>query len=238
MSKTRWIIFAVVCVLVLAGLVFLVNRNRVNVSDVDANTIIAASEGSLGDNVYGNKDAKVILFEYGDFQCPSCGGAYSQIKAVKEQYKDKIAFVFRNLPLTSIHPNALAAASAAEAAGRQGKFWEMHDQLYENQNSWSNASTDQRGSIFEQYAAAIGLDMARYQTDLTSKEVTEKIARDRGLANKLKLSATPSILINGEKMDDETVQDLVQGDGAKLKAKLDTQLKAAGVEPPKATTEE
>jgi len=234
MDKIRWIIFGVVCVLVLGGLVFLANRDKKDVSDINANSIIASENGSIGDRVYGNKDAKVVLFEYGDFQCPSCGAAFPKIKTIKETYKDQIAFVFRNFPLTSIHPNALAASSAAEAAGQQGKFWEMHDALYENQNSWSSASTDSRNDIFEQYAQAIGLKMDQYRTDLTSKAVADKIARDRAIGGKIKVASTPTFYLGDELVNSEVNANVVNGDGSELTKLIDAKLKAAGVEPPKA----
>lgn len=234
MSKVRWIIFSVVCLVVLGGLAFYANKDKKDVSQINENQIVTSTEDSIGDHVYGNKDAKVILFEYGDFQCPSCGGAFPQIKTIKEKYKAQIAFVFRNFPLTSIHPNALSAATSAEAAGLQGKFWEMHDALYLNQDSWSSASTTDRNTIFADYAATTGLKTDQYTTDLTSKKIADKIARDRAFAKKLDLTGTPSILINSQKMSDEVVGNLVSGDGTKLAAEIDKALKAAGVEPPKA----
>lgn len=233
MDKIRWIIFGVICVVVLGGLVFLANKDKQDVSSINPNSIIASENGSIGDRVYGNKEAKVVIYEYGDFQCPSCGSAYPQVKAVKEKYKDQVAFVFRSLPLTSIHPNALAASSAAEAAGQQGKFWEMHDELYENQNSWSSASIETRNDIFEQYAQAIGLNMDQYRTDLTSKAVADKISRDRGIANKVKANSTPTFYLDDELINSEVNQNIVNGDGSALTKLIDTKLKAAGVELPK-----
>ena len=235
MDKIRWIIFGVICVLVLGGLVFLANKDKQDVSNINPSNIIASENGSIGDHVYGNKNSKVILFEYGDFQCPSCGAAFPQVKTIKEKYKDQIAFVFRNLPLTSIHPNALAAASAAEAAGKQGKFWEMHDQLYENQNSWSSASVETRNDIFEQYAQAVGLNMDQYRSDLTSKAVTEKISRDRAIASKLKAQSTPTFYLGDQLVVSDVNQNIVNGDGSQLMKLIDEKLKAAGVEPPATT---
>lgn len=233
MDKIRWVIFGVICVLVLGGLVLLANKDKQDVSNINPNSIIKSENGSIGDRVYGNETAKVVLYEYGDFQCPSCGAAYPQIKTIKEKYRDQIAFVFRNFPLTSIHPNALAASAAAEAAGQQGKFWEMHDALYENQNSWSSSSTDSRNDIFEQYAQAIGLNMDQYRSDLTSKAVTEKIARDRAIGGKIKVSSTPTFYVNDELVNSETNAGVVNGDGSALMKLIDQKLKEAGVEPPK-----
>lgn len=232
MSKTRWIIFAAICALVLGGLVAISGRNKANVADIDPSQIITAQNDVVGDNVYGKKDAKVVVFEYGDFQCPSCGGAFPNVAALKDKYKDQIAFVFRNLPLTSIHPNALSAATAAEAAGQQGKFWEMHDALYQNQSEWSGASTTERNSIFEKYAASAGVNIDTYRQDLLGKVVTEKIARDRALAKKVNANATPTLYIGSTKVNDEAVGDLVQGKGEKLAALIDQELKKAGVTTP------
>lgn len=232
MNKLRWIIFGVICAGMLGGLVFLANKDKKDVSQLDPSKIVASTDTEIGDHVYGNKNSQVVLFEYGDFQCPSCATAFPQIKTIKEKYKSQIAFVFRNFPLTSIHPNALSAATSAEAAGLQGKFWEMHDALYLNQNSWSSASTSDRNTIFAQYASSVGVNAEQYTTELTSTKVADKIARDRAFAKKLDLTGTPSLLINGQKMSDEVVSSVVSGDGSKLTAELDKALKAAGVEPP------
>src|SRR6478672_343329 len=132
MTRSRWIIFVLICVVTLGGLVLLSKKDTVNVDKEDPTKAVSETASSIGDHVYGNKAAKVVLIEYGDFQCPGCGGAFPQLKTIKETYKDQIAFIFRDFPLTTIHPNALAAATAAESAGLQGKFWEMHDMLYEN----------------------------------------------------------------------------------------------------------
>lgn len=225
MTRTRWIVFVAVCALVLGGLAFMSKKDNVDVGSTDATKIIASTDTTIGDHAYGNKDAKVVLIEYGDFQCPGCGGAYPQLKNIKEKYKDDIAFVFRNFPLTSIHPNALAAAAAAEAAGLQGKFWEMHDALYDNQESWSNAVADQRDSIFDSYATELELDIDQFRTDRASKKVSEKISRDQALGRKMKVDSTPGVFIGNTKIGDETNTDLVQADGSKLMSELDAAIK-------------
>lgn len=229
MSRTRWIIFAVICALVLGGLVVLANRNKQDVSTIDATKIIAGNGDMIGDRVYGNKDAAVVVYEYGDFACPGCGSAFPQLKTIKEKYKAQIAFVFRNFPLTSIHPNALAASASAEAAGQQGKYWEMHDQLYENQTSWTSASIESRNGIFEQYASVVGLDLDRYRADLASKAVTDKIARDRALGGKQSVDSTPTLFLGGEKLGQTVIQSVTNGDGSELTKLIDARLKSAGV---------
>lgn len=233
MTKTRWIVFIAVCVAILGGLVLFSKKDDVNVADIDASKVIAETETVPGDHVWGNKDAEVVLVEYGDFQCPGCGGAYPNLKTIKETYKDQVAFVFRNLPLTSIHPNALAAATAAEAAAMQGKFWEMHDKLYDNQTLWSDTDASSRTDVFVGYASELGLNTDQFKSDLSNPKVTAKISRDRALANKLKLTGTPSLMIGETKLDEESTSDLIGEKGDKLKKKLDEALKAAGVEAPK-----
>src|SRR5215213_1920134 len=104
------------------------------------------------DHAIGRADAPITLVEYGDFECPYCGRAYPIVKEVQSRYGDQMRFMFRNFPLTQIHPHAEHAAEAAEAAGAQGAFWEMHDALYEHQR----ALTDQH---LAEYAAEIGLDV-------------------------------------------------------------------------------
>lgn len=226
MTRTRWIIFAVICLLALGGLIVFTKKDKVNVDNLDPAQIITSENG---DHVFGNKDAKVILFEYGDFQCPGCGGAYPQLKTITEKYKNQVAFVFRNMPLTTIHPNALAAATAAEAASLQGKYWEMHDKLYETQNDWSSASTTARTDIFVSYANDLGLNTDKFKSDLTSKTVSDKISRDRAIANKLNVDSTPTIYVGSEKMDSATITDVVQQKGDLLTKKLNDKLKAANV---------
>jgi len=222
MTRTRWIIFGLICLLALAGIVVFNKKDSVDVSSTDPASVIT---GENGDHVYGKTDAKVILFEYGDFQCPGCGGAFAKIKTIKETYKDKIAFVFRNFPLTSIHPNALAAATAAEAASLQGKFWEMHDKLYESQDSWSAISAAERTNVFVQYATSLGLNAEQFKTDMSSKTVSDKIARDRALAGKLDVSSTPTLYVNDEKLNSDIISDVVQADGSLLIKKIDEKLK-------------
>lgn len=228
MTRTRWIIFIAICALVLGGLVYMNKKDAVDVSTINETGVIAATDTALGDNVYGKKDAKVVLIEYGDFQCPGCGGAFPQLKTLKETYKDKIAFVFRNFPITSAHPNALAAAAAAEAAGVQGKFWEMHDVLFENQDNWSGTAADERDAVFASYAKQLSLDLDTFKKDLTSKLVTAKISRDKSLGAKVNVQSTPTIFIGNEKLDEESTTALIQGDSSKLAKKLDAAIKEAG----------
>jgi protein-disulfide isomerase len=203
MSARGWIIFGAICVVLFGGLIFWSGRDRVDVSSVNTNKILAgsAASGNIGDHVFGNKNAKVMLVEYGDFQCPGCGSAYPIVKALSEKYKDHLAFVFRNFPLTSIHPNARAAAAAAETAGQMGKYWEMHNILYENQNEWSETSTDNRTGFFAGYAERVGLNKNAFTTKLNNTtNVSKKINFDMALGRKLNINGTPTFYLDGKKL--------------------------------------
>lgn len=237
MNRTAWIVIVAACVLGLGTLIFFTKKDAVNVDDIDPASIVSGTETAIGDRVFGKTDAKVVVFEYADFQCPGCAGAFSTMSAVQEVYKDKIAFVFRNFPLTTIHPNALAAATVAEAAGEQGKFWEMHDLLFQNRDDWVNLSTDQRGSVFLGYAQQLNLDMNRFSTDQASSLVASKIDRDRALGGKANVSATPTIFIGSERVSDEILSggegtSIINGNGSAFMDKLDEALKAVGETPP------
>ena len=208
MSKKAWIIFVAICVGVLGILVMTSNTKKVDVSSVDSNAVVKASDdnGNIADHVFGKADSKVVLIEYGDYQCPGCKSAYPTAKSLSEKYKDQMAFVFRNFPLTSIHPNAKAAASAAEAAGLQGKFWEMHDELYESQDSWKSLTSSTRGEYFKSLATKQGVDAGKYDTDYTNENVNKKIAFDLELGKKAGVSGTPTFYLNG-KIIDQYVKD-------------------------------
>lgn len=193
----KWIIFGVVCIGILAALV-ITNQKTETTFNGDASKII--TEGPISDRYYGNDEQKVVLIEYGDFQCPACATMFPVVKSLKEEYADSLTFIFRHLPLTNIHPNALATATAAEAAGQQGKFFDMHDKLYQNQSAWTNAGVGERGAVLEQYAQEIGLNLDQYRQDVASPDVSAKINRDQATATNFGLSSTPSFILNGQKL--------------------------------------
>lgn len=226
MTGRTWAIFIAVVVVLFGGLLYLSSRDNIDVSNVDTSKVQSAQEksGNIADHVYGSDAKKVILVEYGDYQCPGCGAAYDPIKTVTEKYKGQLTFVFRNYPLTTIHPNARAAASAAEAAGLMGKYWEMHDKLYESQSDWENASTSERTEQFVNYAGEIGLDKAKFRTTLNEKGqvINQKINFDLALGKKNGVDGTPTFYLNGKKLD-QTVKDgkLVASGGSNVWADAD-----------------
>ncbi|MCE9541219.1 DsbA family protein [Candidatus Kaiserbacteria bacterium] len=152
---------------------------------------------SAGDHAVGSKDAKVTLIEYGDFQCPACGQYEPIVDQIRTEYAGSVLLVFRNFPLYQIHQNAGIAAQAAEAAALQGKYWEMHDLLYEKQNDWSNVSpADVVKTRFEAYAKTLGLDIAKFNADINSDAVKNKITADVSTGNDAKVNHTPTFFIN------------------------------------------
>ena len=142
----------------------------------------------------GGADASVTLVEYGDYQCPYCGGVYPVVKRLEKAFGRKLRFVFRNFPLTQAHPYALIAAEAAEAAALQGKFWEMHDLIYENQ-------ADLEPDILPVWAEEVGLDLDKFASALKQGVVTKRIKEDRASGIGSGVNGTPSFFIHGTRYD-------------------------------------
>lgn len=166
----------------------------------------------------------VTLVEYGDFECPGCARFYPILKQVKEKYGDKITFQYRHFPLTQIHQNAMAAHRAAEAAHKQGKFFEMHDILFEGRNSWiaqSGASTAQAITVFESYAQQLGLNMEQFKQDVNSSVVNDIIQADIKAGQDLKITSTPTFVLDGTKLEDarDTIEYFTEKIDAALAAK-------------------
>jgi protein-disulfide isomerase len=162
------------------------------------------------DWVKGDPEAKVVLTEYGDFQCPACANYAPLVKRLSEETSKGLKVVYRHFPLTSIHKNAIPSAQAAEAAGRQGKFWEMHDTLYEKQTEWSD-ERDVKEKFIE-YARILGLDEEKFKSDYDSDEVRQRIESDLSKALQLGLNSTPTFFLNGQKIAPrsyENFKDLV-----------------------------
>ena len=146
------------------------------------------------DHVQGPADAPVTLLEYGDYECPYCGAAYPIVKQVQEQMGDRLRFVFRNFPISTSHPHAEQAAEAAEAADAQGRFWEMHDHLYEHQQHLEPG--DLRG-----YADELGLDVDRFEDELARHVHAERVRDDFMSGVHSGVNGTPSFYVNGFRHD-------------------------------------
>lgn len=178
----------------------------------------AKLEVAATDWTQGKADARLTLVEYADFECPACAAYQPVLKEVKEAYKDDLRFVYRHFPLP-MHRNAMAAALASEAAGKQGKFWEMHDLLYAKQKEWGGKTAEDRG-LFEQYAADLGLDAERFKQDMASDPVRAIVDSGRDSGTELKVRGTPTFFLNGEQLDNpgsaQEFKDLIR---AKLEGK-------------------
>lgn len=213
MNKSFWIIL-VAAIAGLAAIFILSGGKASNSSSGEFAYTEPVTDVQSHDHFEGAGNVATII-EYADFQCPACANYFPLLAQVKQTFGDDVKVVFRNFPITNSHPQAMAAHRAAEAASRQGKFWEMHDKLYGNQQSWSGNSN--AVSVFESYALEIGLNMDQYNTDVNSDSVLEKISSDIDSANKLGVNATPTIFLNGQKVENlpttvEEWQALIYGE--------------------------
>lgn len=176
------------------------------------------------DWIKGNKEAQVTLVEYLDFECEACGAYYPVVKRLSEEFGAEVKFVNKYFPLPG-HKNSMTSALAVEAAGRQGKYWEMHNLLFENQRDWGEKQAPDP-KIFENYAKSIGLDMEQYTRDIASPELKARIERDRKEGQKLGLSGTPSFYLNGKKIENprgyEDFKALIQAELAKTQSGSDS----------------
>ncbi len=161
-------------------------------TDYPEANVIAAT-----DHTSGNAVAKSHLIEYGDFQCPGCGQVEPFVEQIRNDYKDKLLVIFRNFPLPG-HAHAMLAAQYAEAAGLQGKYWEMHDAIYAHQTDWSKLGDAEPS--FKGYAQDLKLDITRLARDIKSDAVTKKIQDDQTAQNKYGVDSTPTFFLNGKKI--------------------------------------
>jgi len=211
MSKTFWAAIAVI-VIIFGGIVVF---NKKDSSSTDTGT------GQPSMHIFGEAKTGVALVEYGDFQCPYCAQFYPIIEQVKEKYKDQITFQFRNLPLGQ-HQNARAAARAAEAAGKQNKFWEMYGMIYQNQQAWAQSTS--AGSQFEKYAAQLALNLTQYKKDFASPETNNTINADVAEFDKTKEEvSTPTFFLDGKKIKAASVDEFSKLIDTEIAAKAKAQ---------------
>ena len=195
----------------------------------DSKSSKSAAGAKPTSHTYGEGKTGVRLLEYGDFQCPGCGAFYPILKQVKEKYKDQITFQYVYFPLTQIHQNAQAGARAAQAASNQGKFWEMHNLLYDNQKNWESSTNI--AVVFEAYATQLGLNVAQYKTDYASAATNAIINADIKTGQDLKITGTPTFFLDGKQIEDNnTVAGL-----DKFSAVLDAEILAKTGKPSAAT---
>ena len=187
-----------------SGAVTPVANNVTGATPADSNLpVVTGVPGSEPPHTLGPDAAPAKLEEFGDFECPPCGMLHPILVQMHKEFGDRLQITFREFPLAPAHQHAIAAASAAEAAGLQGKFWEMHDLLYENQKTWHEAF-DVR-PIFEGYAKQIGLDMNRYQNDLNGDQVANRILQDGKRGHSMGVKGTPTVFLNGREVPFESL---------------------------------
>jgi len=196
-SDTKFIVISLTfsLVIILGAVFFLSRSNNSSINPglpVDSDLLIRADSYQLGSD-----SAKIKIVEFADFQCPACRTLQPVLNKIKEQYPDQIAFIFRHFPLPQ-HTNAITAAQAAEAAGKQAKFFEYIEILYQNQDNWAKESNPK--SLFIEYAQSLGLDITRFEADMKDPLVRDKINRDLSDAKLLEVNSTPTLFLNNQRV--------------------------------------
>lgn len=194
----RWlpfIIVAVVALLALAGGAILYRSTKATALTLSKEQAIASA--AEAGHVRGPAKAPVTIEEFGDFQCPPCAKLSEPLHQVERDFHKNVRVIFRQFPLVT-HQHARAAAFAAEAAGLQGRFWEMHDHLYREQESWSKAPAPEE--LFISYAKMHGLDTVRFRKDMADEKVKARVAADQKRAADLGVTVTPTVFVNGKSL--------------------------------------
>lgn len=192
------IMITAIPVILLSLLVWTQGFDFLTPASTDQDKKASLTEIVQGDQTTGDENAKIELIEYSDFQCPACNYYYPYLNQIIEEFSGKIRFAYRHFPL-SYHKNAELAARAAEAAGKQGKFWEMYGLIFENQNAWSESETAINN--FVAFATSLGLDKNKFNADINSQEIKDKIANDLKSGVDIGVNATPTFILNGQKLD-------------------------------------
>ncbi len=213
----KWIIFGLLIV-GLFGVLALTQpkTSDLDISDINKDVITTANDknGQIGDHFLGSESPKATVIVYGDYQCSACASHNRKLLDLVTKYPENLAVVFRHHPISG-HTSAKAAAAVAEAAGKQGKFWEMHNLLFQNYMVWS-ADANTRGELFSSYAKQIGLDETKFNNDIEDESVKQKIAFDTALGKAHDLRETPTVVLNGQKLavedwsDDEKLYKLIE----------------------------
>jgi len=197
----RYLPFVIVIGIALSTLgsgTLLYRAKRQQLKNIPESESVLAKTNTDSAHIRGNPDAPVTLEEFGDFQCPPCGKFSEFVEDLLKEYNSRLRLVFRNFPLSG-HEHAREAALAAEAAGLQGKFWEMHDTLYREQETWTKAPNVRE--LFESYAGTIGLNVDQFKKDVDGDKARERVDSDRALADFLGVKATPTLFINNRPVD-------------------------------------
>ncbi len=192
MNSTIWIAIGVL--VVAGGLIFLSNMIKSS-SALAPEEVSALLSVVADDNTKGAANGTVVVIEYLDFECNACASYYPIVKQMEAEFGDRVQFVTRYFPL-SMHRNGMTSALAAEAAARQGKFWEMHDLLFSRQSEWKNKQVE-TPEAFEAYALELGLNIEQFKADVASAEVKARVKRDADAAVAVGAKGTPAFFVNG-----------------------------------------
>lgn len=213
------IVLVLVVAVIIAAIYYNSSRTRTgpqaNATPSATRTPVSMANAPLGaqpPNFLGAPNAAVTVEEFADFQCPSCGSIHPVMKQIQGIFGQRIKFIFRHFPLP-IHDKAYDASAAAEAAGLQGKFWDMYNLLFTNQQQWSNDPNYRQ--VFRGYAEKIGLDVDRFETDMAGLQTRNRVQADIDRGKALSINSTPSIFINGKpvpypEMNVATMQRLIE----------------------------
>lgn len=201
------------------------NTNSSSGTDAALEAYAKAPPGAVPANFLGPENSPVVVEEFADFQCPTCGVVHPKMKEVMSHFSGKVKFIFRNYPLIQAHPNAYDAAVAAEAAGQQGKFWQMQEQIFANQGNWS--SLPNARNAFKDYAGKIGLDATKFENDILAMNTKLRVDADMERGKKLNIQQTPTILINGKpvpfsQVEVESLKTLINAELAKANPSKDS----------------
>jgi protein-disulfide isomerase len=186
------VIVVVVGIVALASGAVLYRAKRPPILTI-SNELSAKKSDIQSQHVRGNPDAPVTVEEFGDYQCPPCGTLAEPINQLEKEFRPQVRLIFYNFPLIT-HQHARTAACAAEAAGLQGKFWEMHDLLYREQPNWSKSA--EAGSLFNSYAGILGLDLERFKKDMQSDAVKSRVDADQKRGTSIGVQNTPTVFLN------------------------------------------
>jgi len=194
--KNPWIVIGAIALVLFGGAVWFGN----NAAKQNNEGVVIKS------HIKGNPEADVKLVEYSDLQCPACASFQPFVKDLTDQYGDSLSFEYKHFPLP-MHPYAIQAAVAAEAAGQQDKFFEFHDRVFENQTTWSNSATPQ--AFFMQYAEEIGLDMDKFKRHMRSTVLKDHVESQFKEGQDVGVTGTPSFFLNGEKMTFTSYEEFI-----------------------------
>ncbi len=197
MKRSVLWISALVVVAVVVGVVVWISRKPTTQEPASAATPTASAAAQMPPNSTP-KPGEVMLVEYSDFQCPSCAAMFPLVRDIHREYEGRIQFVYRDFPLKQIHMNAERSAWAAEAAGQQGKFWEMADLLFKNQAIWSALPNPL--PAFQQYARSLGLDVNKFTADMDGFVVHSKVENDYRMGMQDRIQHTPTVFLNGREI--------------------------------------